>query len=585
VVEAVDALPLALDQAGAYIEETGCSLGDYLTFYKTRRNRLLRVRGESATGHPEPVATTWSLAFEKVERAHPAAAELLRLCAFLQPDEIPEAMIMEGAPELGPVLQPVATDVFELNEAIGELRRYSLVKRDPEKKFINIHRLVQAVIKDGMKDEERKAWAERVVRMMSRVFPDLEYWQVGAWARCQIYMPHVRYCLDLIEQDKMLTPEAAQLLLRVGSYHIEQGYDQEAEQLTHQALAIYEQAFGPNHHGVAHALEQLAWVYSIQRRGKARQSESLYRRAIALYEQEFGSIHSDVAKCYNDLALLYGAQGQYDQAMQLLQQARAIREQLFDPDHNQVAQSYLNLATMFFLQGDFEQAEQLFQRFLMILKRETEVNQPVASCLCYLGLVYQEQEKYDQAKACLQESLSLIKQLWGENQPGTHYIMVQLGRFYREQGKYDQAVSLLQHAMTVQERISVSGLVYSNAYKELGILYYKQGKTLQAEPILQRALSDLQQELEIHLLAQEQWPSFFSEVVECLNTLALLYQDQGKDELAEQYHRRALALLEQGWNSNDIFKMKREKEAKVFEARAEARQVKPGEVPLETNEF
>lgn len=148
IVEAVDGLPLALDQAGAYIEETGCSLTDYLKFYKTRRNRLLRTRGRDASGHPEPVATTWSLSFDKIEQANPAAAELLRLCAFLHPDAIPQSMMVEGASELGPILGSVAKDELELNEAIGELRKYSLVKRDPEAKLLNIHRLVQVVVKE-----------------------------------------------------------------------------------------------------------------------------------------------------------------------------------------------------------------------------------------------------------------------------------------------------------------------------------------------------------------------------------------------------------------------------------------------------
>lgn len=45
IVDEVDGLPLALDQAGAYIEETGCSLSDYLLFYQIGRERLLRMRG------------------------------------------------------------------------------------------------------------------------------------------------------------------------------------------------------------------------------------------------------------------------------------------------------------------------------------------------------------------------------------------------------------------------------------------------------------------------------------------------------------------------------------------------------------
>ncbi|MFL5706157.1 MAG: NB-ARC domain-containing protein [Ktedonobacteraceae bacterium] len=45
IVEAMDGLPLALDQAGAYIEETQCSVSDYLQLYQTHQSLLLRRRG------------------------------------------------------------------------------------------------------------------------------------------------------------------------------------------------------------------------------------------------------------------------------------------------------------------------------------------------------------------------------------------------------------------------------------------------------------------------------------------------------------------------------------------------------------
>jgi len=93
LVAALGGLPLALDQAGAYIEETGSALLRYLELYQTRRQALLRRRSKLPTDHPEPVATTWSLSFQQVEQANPAAAELLRFCAFLHPDAIPEELI------------------------------------------------------------------------------------------------------------------------------------------------------------------------------------------------------------------------------------------------------------------------------------------------------------------------------------------------------------------------------------------------------------------------------------------------------------------------------------------------------------
>jgi len=60
---------IALAQAGAYIEETGCSLPDSLAIYSTHRKELLARRGIQATRYPDSVATTWSISFQKVEQA------------------------------------------------------------------------------------------------------------------------------------------------------------------------------------------------------------------------------------------------------------------------------------------------------------------------------------------------------------------------------------------------------------------------------------------------------------------------------------------------------------------------------------
>jgi hypothetical protein len=108
IVEEMDGLPLALDQAGAFIEETQSTVTDYLQRYRQRQDVLLQRRGGPGKDHPEPVATTWSLSFERVEELNPLAAELLRCCAFLAPDAIPEQMIIDGASELRTILQPGA---------------------------------------------------------------------------------------------------------------------------------------------------------------------------------------------------------------------------------------------------------------------------------------------------------------------------------------------------------------------------------------------------------------------------------------------------------------------------------------------
>ena len=261
IVRAMDGLPLALDQAGAYIEETNESVSNYLSIYQQQRAELLNRRGGLVPGHPDSVATTWSLAFEHVEGANPAAIELMRFCAFLAPDAIPEELIIEGAPHLGPVLQPVVADRSRLNAALAELLKYSLIRRDATTHTLTIHRLVQAVIKDEMDEKTQRHWAERAVRATCQVFP---YEEPPPWSRSQRYLPQALVCEDLIKEWNLTLDEAAALLNYAGFYLENRGQYREAEPLMQYALTIGENRYGRDHPYTDFLLNNLALLYDDQ---------------------------------------------------------------------------------------------------------------------------------------------------------------------------------------------------------------------------------------------------------------------------------------------------------------------------------
>lgn len=129
IVVMLDHFPLALDQAGAYIEETACSLAEYLTLYQNHRQSLLARRGKQVVGYPDSVAATWFLSFQRVQQANPAAAELLRLCAFLSPESIPEELITEHADRWPALLKKAAADPLAFRQLVEDLLTYSLVKQ------------------------------------------------------------------------------------------------------------------------------------------------------------------------------------------------------------------------------------------------------------------------------------------------------------------------------------------------------------------------------------------------------------------------------------------------------------------------
>jgi tetratricopeptide (TPR) repeat protein len=416
IVKEMDGLPLALDQAGAYIEETHCGVPAYLLSYRQRQAELLKRRGGTGRDHPEPVATTWSLSFEQVERLNPMATDLLRVCAFLAPDALPEELLLEGASQLGTRLQPLTTDATRLNDAIGVLLRYSVVKRDPQERTLSIHRLVQAVLKESMKEQTRRAWAQRTVRAVNLAFPDVT--DVRLWEQCNRYLPHALVCEALIEEYSFAFAEASRLLNRTAHYLHRRAQYPQAEPLYQWALAIREQQLGPGHPDTATILNNLANLY--QEQGKYEQAEPLYQRALAIDEKAYGPDHPEVAADLNNLANLYRTQGKYEQAEPLYQRALAIREQQLGPEHPDTASSLNNLANLYHDQGKYEQAELLYQGALAIVEKQLGPGHPdTAMILNNLAGLYHDQGKYEQAEPLYQRALAIREQRLGPAHPDT----------------------------------------------------------------------------------------------------------------------------------------------------------------------
>ncbi|HET8843692.1 MAG TPA: helix-turn-helix domain-containing protein, partial [Ktedonobacteraceae bacterium] len=191
LVTALGGLPLALDQAGAYIEETQCGFSGYLQSYEQRHSQLLDRRGAFAD-HPQSVASTFSLACQQIARQNPAALELLRFCAWLSPDAIPETLFFTHPTCLGPILGPAAADPFQLDQALAVLLGLSLIHRHTETRMLSIHRLVQIVLRESMQDRERTRWLLRAVQVLARLFPEVSSESpVEVWKQCEHLLPHV----------------------------------------------------------------------------------------------------------------------------------------------------------------------------------------------------------------------------------------------------------------------------------------------------------------------------------------------------------------------------------------------------------
>ncbi len=193
-------LPLALEQAAAYMQATGITLARYLPMFQDRQADLL-ARGE-VSGHPADVAATLGLALSRLAGEAPAAAGLVRLLAFLAPEPVPLALLFAGTQaagllgtEVAAAVGPLLGDLVAAGDAIIALRRYSLLTPAGDG-LVLVHRLVQAITRAQLTAEAAGQWeqaAAALVEMAVPADPELP----AAWPVCAELLPHARAVLDL----------------------------------------------------------------------------------------------------------------------------------------------------------------------------------------------------------------------------------------------------------------------------------------------------------------------------------------------------------------------------------------------------
>ena len=96
IVIALDHFPLALEQAGAYIEETGCSFGTTSALSKPPRHCSPGV-ARKTTNYPR-LGRNNLVAFVSESQTRSIQPQpIVAICAFLAPDHIPEELLRMGS--------------------------------------------------------------------------------------------------------------------------------------------------------------------------------------------------------------------------------------------------------------------------------------------------------------------------------------------------------------------------------------------------------------------------------------------------------------------------------------------------------
>jgi len=554
-------LPLAVVQATVYMirfKQTALSL---LQLLQTENRQTVLESSNSKT----TVATLWNLTLEKLS---PEALEVMQLCAYLDPDNIPKVLLEKFLAE------------NEREEVLFELCSQSLlIETGNEKEVFRVHRLLQEAVRRqlllqdednslaktliekgtqslkeiiGKESDDYLFWKTRgtIALQINRLITEYEKLKLNSvllgdlfeWSGNYEELVALNYAKSLIQYQNSLAirkatygdnhPDVATSLNNIGFVYKIQGQYDKALSYYEQSLSIRNATYGDNHPDIATSLNNIGVVYK---------SQSQYDKALKYFEQSlsilkaiYGGNHPNVAKSLNNIGSVYDSHGQYNKALKYYEQALTIDNALYGNNHPDVATSLNKIGFIYNAQGQYDRALKYFEQSLSILKAIHGDNHPnVAESFGCIGSVYDSRGQYNKALKCYEQALSINKAIYGDNHFSVAAISTAIGSVYDSQGQYNKALKYYEHALNVNKTIHSGNHPHiAINFGCIGSVYYKQGQ-------YDKALSYYEQALSIYkAIYGDNHPL----VATSLNNISVVYKSQGQYDKALKYCEQALSI-------------------------------------------
>jgi cellulose biosynthesis protein BcsQ/tetratricopeptide (TPR) repeat protein len=482
-------LPLALEQAAVWLSETAMGVEEYLQLFDEheRANRQRETpagqEGRSET-YPASVAATWSIVFERLRVEALASLQLLELCAFFGPEPIPFRVLKfghrVGLPE--PLASSLA-DSIRRRRAVREIGRYALAKIDPALDTVQVHRLVQAVLRASVTPEQRRTYVDGVHALMTLANPGSPDTRSG-WPQLAELSAHVVPTTIVDSED----PKARKVVLDQVRYRYRRGdfegsrdlaryarqhwtdhlgADYEQTLLVSRDLAValwwlghYEEAreinedtierlariFGNEHEHTLATRNSIGAGYRVQ--GRFAEARELDEHNLAIHRRVYGDDAPETLRCCHNLAVDLRLLGEFRAAYDLDEDTLRRRRSVLDPKDSYILSTTVNLARDTYFLGDFASALQMLRtaldRFAPVINNDhpevLSANRAISAALRMAG-------DYEQAAKASEENLALHQNRFGPDQQQTLDAMITAGNSLRAAGRLAEARRLIETAL------------------------------------------------------------------------------------------------------------------------------------------
>jgi tetratricopeptide (TPR) repeat protein len=531
LAEKLGDLPLALEQAAAWQAETGMPVEEMIRLLEQRMRQLLDER--PPTTYPAPVMATWDLAFNQVRERSPGAAQLLELCSFFGSEPISVLLLWDGrhADLPGPVKR-VLDDHITLRRAIREMNRYALAKVDPKGDRIEVHRLVQAVLRERMTLEQREATRDNVHRVLAMANPG-DPDNPRTWDRHAQLSPHVtssgvveakseaarRVALDqiryrFIRGDWVRSRSMGERVVRdwqetlgpdheltlIAQRHLaialrELGEVERAATLNQETLQRLRTVFGEDHE---HALSTANSVgYDLRLRGEFRAAKVLDEENLDRHRRIFADDDPETLRAINNVAVDLRLLGDFKGALELDSQANSLHETVLGSDHPATFTSLSAVAHDFLDAGHYRRAQELLTGALPhMVERLGENSREALHAKRVLAIVLRRLGAHGQARGLAEEVYRGARQLYRPDHERMLSTMVtyantllSVGEMVPARSLADQALQRYRHQYGDRHPFSLASAV------NLGIVMRSIGERRTACELDEAALPALREEL------------------------------------------------------------------------------------------
>ncbi|MEV8431744.1 FxSxx-COOH system tetratricopeptide repeat protein [Streptomyces chartreusis] len=461
-------LPLALQQAGAYVVQTRGTLSGYLERLRTDPGPLHATVPEG--GDPErAVARIWHHTLQAVEERDPWAVQFLRIIAYFAPDDIPRDIIRDE--ELDPV---------DVDRALSLLSSYSLITLTPD--TVSIHRLLQSVLRAGSSQEadavrvfatpEDKAradsklpWRRRQVRratvragaemraaghVLTHFLPVEDAGDPMRWPRWRALLPHAEALFAQAREDQwLLFPE---LLTATCTHLMSQGLDARARPYAEMLLKASERLYGPDHlpPHLAPVLNLLAMIH--RNLGDYPRANELAQRALALCDGQDERMWAETSGALTALATTYRNLGRFEDALRL--DWRSVQISLARSGYTPFTSvSLSNLGLSLRGLGRYEEALKVAEQALEI-SRETLPADHVTNLtnLNNLTIALLDLERHEEAERAGLHALEAAERILDQDHPHFSVALSNLAVVHTRSGRHEEALPIAERAVLLSVR-------------------------------------------------------------------------------------------------------------------------------------